>query len=912
MRRLPQSRRFPRGLILGALMLVLTGALLAPAGPAQAAGEITGFVFRDYNSNGVLDANEIGVGGVTVSAYAASSPTPVGSVTTFETLCLGPGNPIAACTGANTPAIGSYRLNAGGVGPYRIEFSNWPAYLLPSAQGASNNTSVQFVPDGNSANINFALHNPAEYCQSNPRLMITCFQPGDAVNGPNADEAVIYSQNYTDNGTTPAPTEETLANQIGSVWGLAYQRSTNTLFVASYTKRNTTYGPGLNGSDGTGTIYRVTPGGAADGAPFVDLDDIFGANTTGADPHTDLDPTNNDNDFDSGAYGVIGKMGLGDLDISEDETTLWVVNMADQGLYSIDIASQTAQLRGDIGFQAECTSGFPVRPFGLGIRDGLVYVGGVCAAEGLNDTSADLRAFVFIFDPATDTFAATPALQFDLDYPRGCADIAPGGYLTVDGFPAPGGCLPAEWLPWRDTFPTSPYSFSDGDPAFGGFPQPMLSDIAFDGDDMVLAFRDRFVDQLGNLDPGPNEDRLNGVELNAIPAGDVLRASPDGSGGWTIENNAQSNPAGLFGPTAGVNNGQGPGGGEFYHRDDMVGTNRILHDELVLGGMVIAPGLGNVVLGAFDPTTEDNLFSSGTIQLSNTTGARVRGYQLTQPGSGFGKANGLGDLEILCDQAPIEIGNRVWLDINSNGVQDPGETPLVGVRVELWLNGTLVGFTTTDANGTYYFRGLTPGTVNPNNSNLSGYEVRIPNITGSGQQSALTGLTLTTALNDGSPNGASRDSNGTASGNNAVYPIPFGNLARAGSNNHTYDFGFYRFTPSAVVLEYFNAVREGGGVTLRWATAMELDTAGFHILRSSTGLLEDARVVTPALIRAQGRANSGASYEWVDTSAVAGVAYTYWLEELETTGRLNRYGPALAPLQPAAGIHRVMLPLLTR
>ena len=42
----------------------------------------------------------------------------------------------------------------------------------------------------------------------------------------------------------------------------------------------------------------------------------------------------------------------------------------------------------------------------------------------------------------------------------------------------------------------------------------------------------------------------------------------------------------------------------------------------------------------------------------------------------FMEANGLGDLELLCDQAPIEIGNRVWLDLNGNGVQDPDEPPI--------------------------------------------------------------------------------------------------------------------------------------------------------------------------------------------------------------------------------------------
>ncbi len=34
-----------------------------------------------------------------------------------------------------------------------------------------------------------------------------------------------------------------------------------------------------------------------------------------------------------------------------------------------------------------------------------------------------------------------------------------------------------------------------------------------------------------------------------------------------------------------------------------------------------------------------------------------------------GKSSGLGDLELLTDPAPVEIGNRVWLDSDRDGIQ---------------------------------------------------------------------------------------------------------------------------------------------------------------------------------------------------------------------------------------------------
>ena len=53
----------------------------------------------------------------------------------------------------------------------------------------------------------------------------------------------------------------------------------------------------------------------------------------------------------------------------------------------------------------------------------------------------------------------------------------------------------------------------------------------------------------------------------------------------------------------------------------------------------------------------------------------------------------------------------------------------------------------------------------------------------------------------------------------------------------------------------------------------------------------------------------GASYSWSDTSAEAGVRYSYWLEEVEVGGATNEYGPASATRAPAADGYRVFLPL---
>ncbi len=91
-------------------------------------------------------------------------------------------------------------------------------------------------------------------------------------------------------------------------------------------------------------------------------------------------------------------------------------------------------------------------------------------------------------------------------------------------------------------------------------------------------------------------------------------------------------------------------------------------------------------------------------------GAPVAGYEhtedrgfFTSAGGNFQKGGGLGGISLLAEAAPVEIGNRVWFDADSDGIQDPSEPSLAGVTVELIRNGVVVGTTTTDANGEYYF-----------------------------------------------------------------------------------------------------------------------------------------------------------------------------------------------------------------
>ncbi|MFZ4659609.1 MAG: SdrD B-like domain-containing protein, partial [Caldilineaceae bacterium] len=478
---------------------------------------------------------------------------------------------------------------------------------------------------------------------------------------------------------------------------------------------------------------------------------------------------------DTNAFDRVGKVGFGDLDIADDFSTLYTVNLADNTLLSIPIANPAGTTTFALPTPTNCPA-VDLRPFGVGVKDGKVYVGMVCSAESTSNRNA-LRAYVYSF--AGGAFSATPVIEIDLTYNRGSDNL--------------------QWQYWlnRTTF-----NKSDTIQKTGKWGQPSLADIVFDGDTMILGLRDRNADQFGTVAGGP--DPADSASYTAFSRGDILRACANGNGGWQLETNGSC--GGVTTPGAG--NGQGPGGGEYYSNDQQSAPN---HSETTLGGHLQIPGLPDVVSLVYNPIeglANDARSDAGVKWYNNQTGAVTRSY-LLYDGSGnteiafFDKANGLGDLEALCPAAPLEIGNRVWRDTDGDGVQDPGETGLDGVTVELYRDGVLVGTTTTANGGQYLFNesnvnlngagGIAAGLCGPNGAAI--YEVRIPNATGGAQQLPLAGLALTQANNGGATNGTLRDSNGALVGTGAVYAIPCSDLSAPGFNNHTYDFGF---TPAPV------------------------------------------------------------------------------------------------------------------
>ncbi len=77
-------------------------------------------------------------------------------------------------------------------------------------------------------------------------------------------------------------------------------------------------------------------------------------------------------------------------------------------------------------------------------------------------------------------------------------------------------------------------------------------------------------------------------------------------------------------------------------------------------------------------------------------------------------------------QSGIMLGNRVWLDANRNGMQDPGEGGVSGMCVNLYdASGKLLQRAATDSNGYYGFN-VKPGQYSVEFARILGYDFTQP------------------------------------------------------------------------------------------------------------------------------------------------------------------------------------------
>ncbi|MFJ8795629.1 SdrD B-like domain-containing protein [Streptomyces sp. NPDC102462] len=747
---LQQRRRWAGGMSLAlasalSASLAVTGvvATVAPAAADSGDGDATIRVVREVNANGKWDqALEPGMAGVTVVLTDDAGRSVTGTTQADGTVKLTPGNSL-------------------GGGKYRVEVKNPDeGVLFPGFASARPNlidptvlsSNVEFVDlsGGKNVEITTSFWSPEDYCQKNATLVTACQNPTIPPANPAPDSnrtLTSFPYNARGNALEDPGLVTDLANNgdTGTVWGIGYNRVTKQIFSAAYAKRGTKYGSG-----GPGAIYRTDPA-TKQTSLFTQVPN---AGSTQHHPDVNMDL----------AFGPrVGKESLGDLDVSPDGKDLYVVNMNDRRLYRYD-ATQSTAAKEKASYAIKdpgCAAPGDWRPYGLGINEGKVYVGGVCSAESTG-SKADMRAVVQVFDPVTGQFTGT-VMDQPLDFPR--------GGLTGAGLPEDV-CNGEGWYPWISGRPMTQDGKTCGNDYIQN-PEPELSDITFETNgDMVVGFADRFSDRAGWMLPAfpgtgwPKTTAFQGGDINRACRGGNHMFVLDGNGG--CKNNATPE-----------NSGQDAKVKEFYPGDNMAS-----HHEISSGGVALSKVETTVPFTAMDPIPATG---SGVRWVDRSTGTadpRTDGLFLS---NAFGKSRGIGDLEVLCDEAPLQIGNRVWKDTDLDGIQDPGEEPVVGATVNLYdAAGNKIGTAVTNERGEYYFDATVTKNVKPEDFPYGKtYTVKMDNPADYQTGGVLDGW-KPTRPNQG--NNDQIDSSGETSGN--PYPAAQVTPKGAGQNDHGADFGF--------------------------------------------------------------------------------------------------------------------------
>jgi protocatechuate 3,4-dioxygenase beta subunit len=808
------SRRAWLSILFVIALAVSTG--LSPLQAANAdveAGTISGVVFQDFNSNGTRDTSgaggaaiDRGIAGVNVYAYDDAG---------------------TRCGTAASSGTGSYTLNhtCGGA-TVRVEFIGLPSGYYEAPSGPSSNSAVQVV-NANATNVNLGINHPCDYCQANPKTGLAVFVNG-ATNGTGTTRTLV-SFDYSFTNGDYVVTEEARKSEIGSIWGLAWNRDNKKLFSASVLKRHVGLGPG-----GLGAIY-VTDFASA-GTPTTQLTAISNVGTINTAARGLTNPELPS--FDSEAFTKVGKVGLGDLDISEDGKTLFVVNLNTKRVVQVNItgylASGSLPTAGDITLLsaypvAGCTNGTD-RPFGLSVYRGKLYLGVVCDGS-VNRSATDISARVYAYDLTSNTWASVLG-PFSLNYERGPVFRDSNGTnyparfnAWVDTFAV---VASATWSATRTTWMHSP------EQGLIGHPQPLLTDVEFDDDgSMILGLADRSGLQMGSYNYGPN---TNDTTLWYDTAqGEMLRAYNNG-GSFVLESNGTTLAGGGNNCPVYSQSSGGLGGAEYYCGD---GWSYNYHSEQTFGGLARFRGSADVVVTALNPKNSDPWDNGGTgglRKVNNQTGAQS-GYQQVYNNwvalGNFGKSQGTGDVEILCDPAPTVIGGRAWNDANGDGTQDPSESAFANLTVRLLnASGAQLATTTTNAAGRFQFSSATTASILPNTNN---YRVVIAT-----NQPALSSLSIT--AQDAPVKGQDStqddsDSDASLNGGDASVTV---NTGQAGASilNLGYGFGVSRATIGDRVWNDTNSngQQDAGEFGVPGAMVKLLDTNDAVLLSTATDL----------------------------------------------------------------------------
>lgn len=319
--------------------LVILAFLFAIVIPIQA--DITVVTFEDRNNNGSRDQGE-----PLLTGLMASGTDMLGN--TLPLLDDGQGTFIL-------PGLVF-------TGRVRIEMTG---YTYDLRQGKNHPTTIFFAEDGDLIEVPVLVDQPLDLNSAN--ILVPCYEKGSAELKGASPAFVRFPFSASGvaekfGGDAPNPTEDAQIDQIGSTWGVTYQRNYHRAFSAALVKRHVGLGP-----QGLSAVYTLTYDDQ--GVAMVDHFELEGI-TPAVGPtlrfgslrreivnspidesmpyalSTVLDLTRRAS-YDIDAFDKVGKAAYGDIEMGEDGRTLWMVNTYQRSIVSMDVGKQELDPQGE-------------------------------------------------------------------------------------------------------------------------------------------------------------------------------------------------------------------------------------------------------------------------------------------------------------------------------------------------------------------------------------------------------------------------------------------------------------------------------------------------------------------------------------------------------------------------------------
>lgn len=200
------------------------------------------------------------------------------------------------------------------------------------------------------------------------------------------------------------------------------------------------------------------------------------------------------------------------------------------------------------------------------------------------------------------------------------------------------------------------------------------------------------------------------------------------------------------------------------------------------------------------------------------------------------------------------IGDFLWFDTNTNGIQDPGEDGVSNQLVRLYNSaGFNVANTVTNADGLYLFTNVPPG---------NDYYVVF---------SLPTGFSFT--LQNAGGTTANDNSKADPTGRSNNFNVP------AGTSVLNIDAGIRPTGCVPVTLLSFTGILQNGKVKLYWQTTAEYNNRYFYVERSNDGI----HFISIGRVDGNGTTSLPHSYTLTDPNPANGINY-YRLKQVDFDG----------------------------